>query len=263
MQVQQSEQSQLYFLHIHKTAGTTMYAILERYFALDEVCTAYQWHQFLSIPFEQLSKYRLIRGHFHYCVHQLLPAKPIYMTMLREPVARVLSRYQHFKRDTTHYLYERAHNMSLAEFLRDPITRAQIRNLQTRHIAFDFDLKALAADFDPTSQHVMALEEKINRMFSELSDDVDDSLIEVAKQRLVEFAFVGIVESFDESTNLMANIFGWTKADGYENRNVAPKSLRRDDISQELLNEIERLNQADIALYKYARQLFQERLEKI
>jgi hypothetical protein len=240
-----------------------MYAILERYFALDEICHAHQWRQFLNIPFEQRGKYRLIRGHFHHCLHQLLPAKPIYMTILREPVARALSRYQHFKRDTAHYLYERARNMSLAEFLRDPLTRAQIHNLQTRHIAYDFDLKALTSDFDPISPHVMALEEKINEMFSELSDDADDSLLRVAKQRLDEFAFVGIVERFDESMALMTSVFGWEQIKEYEARNTAPKSLCRKDISKELLNEIEELNQADIALYKHACRLFEARLEKV
>lgn len=262
MQTQQNEHKQLYFLHIHKTAGTTMYAILERYFAPNEICRAHQWHQFLRIPSEQRGKYRLIRGHFHHCLHQLLPAKPAYMTTLREPVSRVLSRYQHFTRDTGHYLYERARNMSLAEFLRDPIMQAQIRNLQTRHIAFDFDLKAMAAEFDPSSPHIMALEEKINKMFSELSVDVDDSLVEVAKQRLEEFVFVGIVERFDDSMDLLAKALSWPKVQDYETRNTSPEKLCHEDIPKELLTKITELNQADIELYEYACRLFEKRLGK-
>jgi hypothetical protein len=249
----------LYFLHIHKTAGVTLHAILDSFFAPEEVLPAIQWHQFFGTRPEQRAQCKLIRGHFHYCVHEVLDRKPVYITMLRDPVSRTISRYFHCKRDVLHYLNPLAHHMTLAEFIRHPITRPQVQNLQTRHIAWDFDIRTLAAQSPETILKPWYLEERINGMLKELPDEADHALLEKAKQRLGEFAWVGLVERFAHSIALLTHTFCWQPLSEIQHLNVAPETLRANEIDRETLAEIKRLTWADQDLYEYGCQLFKKR----
>src|SRR5216684_3843830 len=102
------DQSLLYYLHIPKTAGTTFTAILDRQFSAEQICPAQLWPDLVRIPPERLRQYRLLRGHFYYCVRAVLPPDTCFATLLRDPVERSLSHYSHIMRESGHYLHRRA-----------------------------------------------------------------------------------------------------------------------------------------------------------
>jgi hypothetical protein len=243
---------QIYFLHIHKTAGTSLTVILDGYFRPKEVCTAHQWHQLLAIPRNQLSRYRLFRGHFHYCFHTLLPEKPIYITFLRDPIDRAISRYLHLQRDKMHYLYPRVSAMSFAEFLRDPVTRAQVHNLQVRTLAFDFDIDAVVQAVGKPLTARLEMEQHINNIMRDLPDD---QLLSVAKQRLATFAFVGITEKFQASLDQLTALFGWSSA-RMVHLGGPDKPVRKEPLPASIIDELRALNWADIELYNEAVERF-------
>lgn len=90
---------QLCFMHIPKTGGLTLVAILDRFYREDEICPLHQatWR----LPREKLSKYRLIIAHGSYqeFVSDRIP-RPLFVTWLRHPVERTLSVYQHIRINT-------------------------------------------------------------------------------------------------------------------------------------------------------------------
>ena len=89
----------VYFLHIPKTAGTTLISIIDDHFNLESILHEQVWNKLLLKMPETFSQFKLIRGHFGYGLYRILPKKPLFLTMLREPVDRTLSFYEHIRRD--------------------------------------------------------------------------------------------------------------------------------------------------------------------
>ncbi len=93
------EQRALIFLHIPKTAGTTLNRIIEwqynplSIFTMDPYRIRATPERLKQLPEARRRRLRMVRGHFYYGVHEYLPQGSTYITMLREPVARFLSSY--------------------------------------------------------------------------------------------------------------------------------------------------------------------------
>lgn len=243
------DDEQVYFLHIEKTAGLSLTSFLDNQFPAN---TIYQHHyrHIPSLPREQMAEYRLIRGHYTYALHTLLPRKPRYITMLRDPIARVISHYQHALRDPSYYLYNHVHSkdLSLLDFVLDPTTHHVASNWQTRCVALDTDLGNLAQQCP-------------EEIFDQCIDSVattlpNDEILEIAKQHLDEFMFVGITERFEESLAILTYLLG--SAPAYAPRiNVAPKTLSQTEAPLETRKVIAEHNQLDLALYEDAIGRFQ------
>jgi hypothetical protein len=252
------ENDTLYFLHIPKTAGTTLISILDDLYDNDQICPAQLWHEFVKIPPEQLLKYRLLRGHLGYCVYQFLPKKPIYITLLRDPVERAISHYEHIRRGTRHYLHHKfmTENITLADFINNPEINPLITNFQTRNIAFDLDIKSIIRSLSFSQLQDLTLQSIVE--LSPITISQSD-LIEIAKERLSHFAFVGLVERLEECLPLLSYTFRWRPI-ASRHLNVTPNRIRREEIPQPLIERIIELNQLDIELYQYAEQLVNQSL---
>ncbi len=89
----------LIFLHIPKTAGTTLNRIIDwQYdprviFTVDPHRIRPTINHFYALPEERRRRLQVVRGHPPYGVHELLPQGAIYTTSLRDPVARLVSSY--------------------------------------------------------------------------------------------------------------------------------------------------------------------------
>jgi hypothetical protein len=224
---------QLCFIHIPKTAGTTLTSLLNSKFDVAEICPAEVWSELVKIPIADLAKYRLFRGHFFYEIGDLLPRKPVYITMLRNPIARVVSGYEFMRRITptraeamTNHL--KAQRMTLKEYVTDP-ENPSMSNSQTRHLSS-----------------------------SKYKDD-PQGWLELAKERLAqEIAFVGLVEKFEDSMALLSYTFGWNPVAEYQNLMVAPKRPKK-ELEPEVQDAIATRNALDLELYAYAQDLFESR----
>src|SRR5438105_3979031 len=101
----------LIFLHIAKTAGTTLNRIIDWQYAPRLVFTVDPHHirptisHFHSLSEERRRRLQVVRGHLTYGVHELLPQGATYITMLRDPVTRLLSSYYFILRRPLHPLY--------------------------------------------------------------------------------------------------------------------------------------------------------------
>jgi len=239
----------LYFLHIPKTAGTTLISVLDLYYPQQEICPARLWHEIIQIPRQDLTKYRLFRGHFYYALSKYLQRDLIHITLLRDPIERTISHFEHIRRESGHYLHKKVLTQDLAAFATDPETRPMIENFQTRALAMDFDPQLLAQGMTESELAMLTLERTIE---SFIPDVPDHEMLARAKLRLSQFAFVGLVEQFDQSVRRMCDILGWLPPGDYTPLNASAHKLRRDEVPAETLGLISDLTRLDAELYRQA-----------
>jgi len=225
----------LIFLHIPKTAGTTLNRIIEwqysplAIFTMDPYRIRATAERLKRLPEGRRRRLRVVRGHLFYGIHEFLPQGATYITMLREPVARFLSSYYFILRRPLHPLHRKLkrERLGVEDYLRLIPHR---HNLQCRLIA---GVKDTATG--------------------------DERLLDIAKENLRKsFSVVGICERFEESLILIAETFGW-EVPFYENQKV---SKSRPMIEPKLCELIREYNRLDDELYEFGKQLFEQSLCK-
>lgn len=236
----------LYFLHIHKTAGSALGQILDAHFAHHEICPARVWPELRDLTAEELAPYRLFRGHF-LDFRDRLARPPRIITLLRDPVERSLSTYYFIQRNTDHHLHGLSHELSLAEFLHDKRTMQSVANLQTRWI--------LANSRPSWTPH-----ETEARLVAEGVD-----LVEEAAAFLATLDLVGVAERFDEYVPPLYRLMGWPlrewEAFAAEPVNVTEGRPRLDDLDAAVADRILELTESDRALHQRAEALFDRHLQ--
>src|SRR5262249_36763669 len=110
----------LYFLHIPKTAGVSFRTLLESRYQPHEVCPVYSPRDLFTALPGPVDGYPLSRAYlgFPLPAHVSRPLRIV--TLLRDPVALVVSMYHFFRRWTPHPLHAVIHEqrLSLDDFVR-------------------------------------------------------------------------------------------------------------------------------------------------
>jgi hypothetical protein len=177
----------------------------------------------------EIQKIRLIQGHQYYGIHRVLPTgvSHTYFTMLRHPIAKVISAYQSYQRTFDSSNHEAAMKYSLKEHLAREI-KLHFDNGYTRSLAFE------------------SKEEDKKVGWGELTEEH----FFTARRRLLEM-ICGTTEQYDESLTMMYLCFDWKKFPFYSRANFAKKK-HIITIDQETVDEIRRLNQYDLKLWQEA-----------
>lgn len=229
----------LFFVHIPKTAGMTLVRILERQygpesvFFLDNDRLAESGRELESLSRTGTRPLRVVRGHVPFGSHRFVARPVTHVTLLRDPVARVVSHYRYVLRTPGHFLREAVVSRSISlEDYADSGLSCELDNGQTR-------LLSGAADSVPFGR-------------------CGEELLAAAKQNLREhFAVAGPTERFDETLCLLKRRLGWTYC-SYAPENVAPEP--GEGPSPAARAAIEARNRLDLALYREVVARFDERI---
>jgi hypothetical protein len=225
------------FLHVPKTAGTTLNRLIEWEYPLFEIYSVdpvfFRWSasHLWQLPARRLKRTRMFKGHMLFGLHKILPQRATYITVLREPIDRVISAFYFMRSYMLHpaYWQFRRENWTLEDFVR----RLPRENAQSKILAG-----------------------------GEFNSPCTEEIFEQAKENLFRhFSVVGLSERFEESLALMKLRFGW-KLQRYSSFNVTRARPRKRDLPQTTLDLIVEKNSFDVALYECAAKLFEDAVKK-
>jgi hypothetical protein len=228
------------FLHIPKTAGSTLLRIIERQYDPSEIYSLYlrqDFQAFDSLAEAQKEEIRIYRGHVIFGWDQCLPQPATYFTILRDPVERAISNYYFTRTYDDHHHYDLIHsqNLSLAAYLESK-EELMMDNGQTRMLSGGY----YTMDYGELSR------EALEAAKANLRDNIE---------------VVGLTGRFDETLLLLKKAFGWGNV-FYARQNVVRKRPHRDQLSADTLAVIHKYNQLDMELYQFATTLFEEQVRK-
>jgi Galactose-3-O-sulfotransferase len=225
------------FLHVPKTAGTTLNRLIEWEYPLFEMYSVdpvfFRWSaaHLWQLPARRLKRTRMFKGHMLFGLHKILPQPATYITVLRDPIDRVISAFYFMRNYMLHPLYWklRRENWTLEDFVR----RSTRENAQSKILAG-----------------------------AEFNSPCTAEIFEQAKENLFRhFSVVGLSERFEESLALMKLRFGW-KLQRYSSFNVTHARPKKHDLPQTTLDLIAEKNSFDLALYECAAKLFGDAVNK-
>jgi len=236
-----NKEQTIIYSHIPKTGGVTLYSIIDHIYPADSIYTLFPnkgekpFKKLRQLPDAEKRNIKVLRGHFGFGRHAILPQPCTYITMLRDPVERIISHYYYVQQIPEHELHKKVKysKMSLADYVRSGISR-ELNNGQTRTIS------GLKSDYDyggNPRETLMTAKENLNKHFS----------------------VIGCVEKYDETLILLKREFGWDWP-FYTRENVTKKKVAREKIPGSTIDMIKEYNRLDIELYDYAAMLFEEKV---
>jgi len=230
----------LVFLHLPKTGGSTLSAALRHKYGSEVLLledTSDPLGGIADVPESRRRSARVVMGHIHYGVHEHIPQECRHLTVMREPVARVVSMYRHILGHAKHRFHDELvrSQMSLEEFARSA-PDAGLDNLQTRMIS-----GRKPGTTPPGGDGAWQ------------APPLDSSDLEEAKRNLDRFLVVGLTERFDESFILIRRALGW-RLPMYETYNVtrAASAAQREAPTPAAIEAIKERNRLDLELYSHA-----------
>ena len=229
-------QEGIIFLHVPKSAGTTLNRLIEweypllAMYTVDPVLFRWSRERLWRLPKRRLKRFRIFKGHMKFGLHEVLPQPATYIAVLRDPIDRMISAFyfMHTYKLHPNYWKFRREGWTLEDFVK----RWPKANLQTKMIA--------GADYDaPCTAEILRK----------------------AKENLQYFSVVGLTERFEETLALMKVRFGW-KLQSYSSFNVTRARPKKRDLPQSTLDLIAERNRFDIELYDCVAKIFEDAISQ-
>jgi hypothetical protein len=213
------------FVHIPKTAGTTLLPIITSHYHPADLIPGYPSNTDDDLDLSKLLNgyAKCYYGHFYMDI-DTVPENFVCVSVIRDPVKRIISHYYHIVRDATHWQHRLVidDGYSLTEHALgvDNNNNREIDNGQLRQLA------GLPADLT-----------------------IDESVFAAARRKILRiYALVGTTENLNDFVVRLSQLMGWQQPAQYENRNVG--NYEAAIIPQEIVRAIRERNKWDQRLYE-------------
>jgi hypothetical protein len=243
-----SARTRFFFVHIQKTGGTTLWHRLARQFEpaamypdatdgdLLAVAPQISVTQLLARWEQRRDEIEIVTGHFPMATAELLHEDFTTLTILREPVDRVLSQLHRYRE-------------------REPAAGG--RSLEQ---LYESNTKSLAAPNHMAKMFALTADEIASStapkgwaMFTPI--ELTPERMTDAKERLTRVDALGLQDRFEEFCDELQARFGWNLGTpGHANR-----SQRVDEVGDGLRARIAADNALDIEFFAFARDLYESR----
>lgn len=230
--VTESVPARLYFHHIPKTAGTSVREFLIEKAGAHNVAPMLRSMQ-MREALREYGRFPVITGHLLAIPGDVLPAGRVSLTVLRDPVDRVLSSF-YFERNSYNASRRGQHgsSASIPDWL-DSLDGQEAQHGLNAHLDALWPLGLVGG---ATAQGV--------------------SRIEAAKRALEAFDVVGLQSSLADSLALVALRMRWHAPEQVPYANQTPGRPSRRELPEAVVRRLERLLAADIEIYEHGVAIF-------
>lgn len=252
------------FSHIPKTAGSTLNEIIEDNYQPDSIFNFYPQKQAKNTnaknwaddfnnhrrSLNTASGLEILRGHFGFGIHEHLDIKTYtYITVLRNPVERVISNYYYFDRPSIDYKQIKEET-TLASFVKEKRHKI-IDNYQTRFLS------------GIGWQRGIYLEDLYSRKYAVKYGECTEKMLENAKENLDKYVLFGLQDRFTDTLRLFKRVLKWKDIKTNKEKNVGFNKPKREAIDRSIIQIIEQENKFDRELYEYATKTFDRQIENL
>ncbi len=259
MKVFSKERPVLIFQHLPKTGGTSLAEFLkskhgrENYYEIGNdptLAPGTSLNQFIALPRAKRDRFDLVLGHFPYGLHKFLSRPCVYVTLLRNPLERLLSMYYQLLRDHSRSHEFIARNHTVEEYIQD------LNTLRSGFLSAEmlFSDMVLGGLFGRQGH-----KRKVEWIYALHPQDT-----QIIKRRLSnEFMLVGLTERLDDFLFLLCRRMGWRpSALGYVNKTPGRPPAEQ-ELSPDQFGRANEMLSAEWELYSHAEKLFQEQWKEL
>lgn len=252
----------LIFFHVGKTAGRTLGTILARHFAeheqlnasIGKTRSALGLHRRVHIeaavhalPPERRGGIRFVRGHVPFGIHELFAAPARYITLLRDPVERVVSSFYYLRQVPQVPIFPLIRDMSFDQYIESRLGLDPY-NYQVRVTSGRQELDCEWIDLRPLDS-IPVTENHLNQAKRNIED---------------HFLLAATTERFEEVLVFLRRLYRWRLADlFFRPENVTQGRPRLSELPASTIDRIRTHNVFDHQLYRWVDARFRQTVHSL